>query len=77
MNTIKAVQTPIYIYIYILKPSRGINYPFVIFFSSTLLKFYFILWFFMYFLKSNWRTWTTKLSLAVFYKIKKLVIIEI
>ena len=31
----------------------------------------------MYFLKSNFRTWTTKLSLAVFYKIKKLAIIEI
>ena len=33
--------------------------------------------FFMYFLKINFRVWTTKLSLAVFYKIKKLAIIEI
>ena len=31
----------------------------------------------MYFLKINFRTLTTKLSLAIFYKIKKLAIIEI
>ena len=31
----------------------------------------------MYFLKSNFRTWTIKLFVAVVYKIKNLVIIEI
>ena len=50
---------------------------YVIFFSSILLKKKFILWFFMYFLKSNFCTWITKLSLAIFYKIKKLEVIEI
>ena len=68
MNTIKAVQTQIYIF---LKPSKGISTSFVIFFSFTLLKFFFLFYrFFMYFLKSNFRTWIIKLSLAVFYKIK-------
>ena len=48
MNTIKAMQTPIFF----LKPSRGMNSSYVIFFSFTLLKKKkIILWFFMYFLK--------------------------
>ena len=51
MNTIKVVQTPIFFF----KPSRGMRYSYAIFFSSILLK-KIILWFFMYFLKSNFRT---------------------
>ena len=64
---------------------------YIIFFSSTLLIhthththththiyiYIYVLCFFMCFLKSNFRTSTIKLFLAVFYKIKKLVIIEI
>ena len=38
MNTIKIIQTPIYIYIYIFKSSRGMSSSYVIFFFSTLLK---------------------------------------
>ena len=54
MNTIKAMQTPIFF----LKPSRGMSSSYVIFFSFTLLKKKkkIILWFFMYFLKSNFHT---------------------
>ena len=52
MNTIKVVQTPIFFF----KPSRGMSSSSIIFFSSTLLKNNFILWFFMYFLKSGFRT---------------------
>ena len=63
INTIKVVQTPIYIF---FKSSRGLSFSYVIFFSSTLLK-KIILWFFMYFLKSNFRTWATKLSLAFYF----------
>ena len=65
--------------IFFWKPSRGMSSSCVIFFSSTLLIYIYIyiLWFFMYFLKSNFRTWTIKLFLDVFYKIKKLAIIEI
>ena len=48
MNTIKAKQTPIYIF---LKSSRGVSFSYVILFSSTLLKKKIILSFFMYFLK--------------------------
>ena len=61
-----------------LKPSKGMSSSYVIFFSFTLLKYIYIyIMVFQYFLNNNFRTWTTKLSLAVFYKIKKFAIIEI
>ena len=54
MNTIKAMQT-----LFSFKLSRGMSSSYVIFFSSTLLIFVniyiYILWFFMYILKSNFR----------------------
>ena len=67
MNTIKAVQTPIFF----LKPNRSMSYSSVIFFSFTLLNFLFYFMVFYVFLKSIFRKWTTKLSLAIFYKKKK------
>ena len=36
-----------------------------------------ILWFFTYFLKSNFLIWTTRLSLAFFYKIKKIILLNV
>ena len=36
-----------------------------------------ILWFFTYFLKSNFLIWTTRLSLAFFYKIKNIILLNV
>ena len=36
-----------------------------------------ILWFFTYFLKSNFLIWTTRLSLAFFYKTKKIILLNV
>ena len=76
MNTIKVMQTLIFFF---FKSSRGMSSFYIIFFSSILsiYIYIYILWFFMYFLKSNFHIWTIKLSLTIFYKIKKYAIIEI
>ena len=68
---------PQYIYIYIL--SREEVWAFLMLFYSPLLCYiyiYIILWYCNFFL-NNFLTWTTKLSLVIFYKIKKLTTIEI